>query len=86
MGEIPIATAWGDRVDAFPFDPNHASDIDGDLIPDELDGDIDGNGEKEDRKGPDAFEPNNLIQDASFIALGTSTSQHKSRLYRYQGC
>ena len=64
------------RLDAFPLDPNYATDQDGDLIPDELDGDVNGDGEKEDRKGPDAYEPNNLIEEASFLALGTGQQTH----------
>ena len=64
------------RLDAFPLDPNYATDQDGDLIPDELDGDVNGDGEKEDRKGPDAYEPNNLIEEASFLALGTGQQAH----------
>ena len=64
------------RLDAFPLDPNYATDQDGDLIPDELDGDLDGDGEKEDRKGLDAYEPNNLIEEASFLELGARRQLH----------
>ena len=65
-----------DRLDAFPLDPTHSGDLDGDLLPDTVDSDADGDGVKDDRNGPDTFEPNDLIENASFIALQGSTQTH----------
>jgi predicted HTH domain antitoxin len=65
-----------DRFDAFPLDPTYSADLDGDLIPDALDGDVDGDGERDEPNGPDQFEPNNSIASPSFIALGTQAQIH----------
>ena len=65
-----------DRFDAFPLDPTYSADLDGDLIPDALDGDVDGDGQRDEPNGPDRFEPNNSIASPSFIALGTQAQTH----------
>ena len=65
-----------DQFDAFPLDPTYAADFDGDLIPDPIDGDADGDGERDDSNGRDRYEPNNETDAASFLALGSGAQVH----------
>ncbi|MDB3978320.1 right-handed parallel beta-helix repeat-containing protein [Pseudomonadales bacterium] len=65
-----------DRFDAFPLDPTYSADLDSDLIPDPIDGDADGDGERDDSDGRDRYEPNDEINSASFIALGSGAQVH----------
>ena len=45
-----------DIADAFPLDPLHQLDLDGDMLPDGLDPDADGDGVRDAYNGPDRFE------------------------------
>jgi len=65
-----------DQFDAFPLDPTYSADFDGDLIPDPIDGDADGDGERDDSNGRDRYEPNNEVDSASFLALGSGAQVH----------
>jgi hypothetical protein len=81
-GREPVAGRDSDQdgvidvFDVFPLDPTYSADLDGDLIPDAVDADADGDGRKDDRSGPDLFEPDNSIASASFIALSALPQTH----------
>ena len=56
------------------MDPIYSDDADGDFIPDELDQDADGDGESAERDGPDVFENENRLKDATFLGLALVVS------------
>ncbi|MDB2707125.1 hypothetical protein N9Z30_05485 [Pseudomonadales bacterium] len=77
-GRAPIAGRDSDQdgvfdaSDAFPLDPLYADDEDDDLIPDAVDPDKNGDGDKDDTQGKDIFEPDNVVELAQVLPFGVS--------------
>jgi hypothetical protein len=65
-----------DSLDEFPLDPDFAFDADGDRIPDEIDNDKNGDGLKDAYVGPDIYESDDALTDASFINIGSQVQEH----------